>query len=237
MKEGDLDPRLEFSEWLHRRLVAEYDGETESWARERVARVASRLNEHRPRQARLAAQILWIAPCTAFTMPGRYIYISRRLLERLPTDDAAAFVIAHEMAHHDCGHFALFAGWADRLPRGRAAGYVASIVRLAEHQAYGPERESEADLQAIKLCVTAGYDGDLALQALSILENDSLDYGDYDGVFGPENLLDPNDSGVGSLSSRLQRWVWQRTRGYLPLRERRELTRAWLKKYHAHNTR
>jgi Zn-dependent protease with chaperone function len=229
MAEMQLDPRLEFSEWLHRRLVAEYAKETEAWARERVARVGARLNHERPRRSPLNVEILWIAPCTAFTLPGRHIYFSRRLLERLPTDDAAAFVIAHEMAHHDCGHFTLFAGWADRLPRSRAGGYLASVLRTAEHHAQSPERENEADLYAIKLCVKAGYDGELAVQALAILENAVLDAGDYDGVFGPENLLDPTDPDAGSVSSRIQRWIWQRSRGYVPLRERRERLHTWLK--------
>jgi Zn-dependent protease with chaperone function len=227
--EDHLDPRLEFSEWLHRRLVAEFAKETEAWARERVERVTGRLNRERLRRPALNVEILWIAPCSAFTLTGRHIYLSRRLLERLPTDDATAFVIAHEMAHHDCGHFALFAGWADRLPRNRATGYLASALRVAEHQVQSPERENEADLHALQLCMKAGYDGELALQALAILENAVLDAGDYDGVFGPENLLDPTDPDAGTVSSRLQRWIWQRSRGYVPLRERRERLHAWLK--------
>lgn len=90
---------------------------------------------------------------------------------------------------------------------------------------HGPEREAQADLYAVELCLDAGYDGQRCLQAFDILENHSLDRGDYDGVFGPENLLDSTDVEQGSATYQLQRWLWTRRRGYLPLRERRE--RAW----------
>ena len=224
-----VDPRLEFSAWLHRELTSAYAVETEAWATERVSRVMARLNAARPHRAPLEAEILWIPECTAFTAPGRYVYISRRLLERCPSDEAAAFVLAHDAAHHDCGHLDLFAGWAERVPRSVPGGVLAALLVRAQHVAYGPEREAEADLRAMELCAAAGYGGDRCAQALEILENYALDAGDYDGVFGPENLLDPTDPGQGSVGFRVQRWLWTRARGYLPLRERRDRVRAWLR--------
>ena len=98
------DPNSEFGDWLHEELVSEYAGEIEAWAIERVRRVMARLNAERPDGAPLVAEILWVPACNAFTTVGSYVYISRRLLERLPSDDATAFVLAHEIAHHDCGH-------------------------------------------------------------------------------------------------------------------------------------
>jgi Zn-dependent protease with chaperone function len=228
MDETQLDPRRDFGDWLHEELVWTFAGETEAWARERVARVMARLNAARPDGEALVAEILWVPDCNAFTMSGKYLYISRRLLERLPSDDAVAFVLGHETGHHDCGHLKLFSGWADWIPRARSAGYIAALIRVLEHRAYGPAREAEADLYGLALALDAGYDGDLALRALMILENDNLDHGDYDGVFGPENLLDPTDPKSGSPAYQLQRWIWTHTRGYLPLRERQERARAWL---------
>lgn len=137
----------------------------------------------------------------------------------------AAF--AHEVAHHDCGHLKLFRGWLDLLPRGSAGSLAAALFRHMEHRLYGPERETEADLHAVELCLEAGYDGALCLQALEILENSSLDRGDIDGVYGPENLLDPTDPGHGGTAYALQRWLWIHMRRYLPLRERRERAWAW----------
>ena len=79
------DPRTDLADWLHSQLVREYANETESWALERVARVERRLNAARPGQPALEATILWIAPPLAFTPPGKHVYISRSLLERLPS--------------------------------------------------------------------------------------------------------------------------------------------------------
>jgi Zn-dependent protease with chaperone function len=214
------DPRLEFSDWLHDELVRECAGETESWALERAARVQRRINGQRAGRPALETTILWVAPPLAFTLAGRHVYVARSLFQRLPSDDAVAFVLAHEAAHHDLGHLDLFEGWARWLPQSRASGYVAMLARLFEHHTYGPERELAADEYAIRLALKAGFDGDLAAQALSILEQLALDHGDIDGVFGPENLLDPTDPGNGSTGYRVQRWVWTHLHGYLPLHER-----------------
>jgi Zn-dependent protease with chaperone function len=108
LSEQAFDPRIELAEWLHGERVREYAGETEAWATERVARVMARLNAERLDAEPKEAVILLLPRSRAFTTTGRYVYISRRLLERLPSDDEAAFVLAHEIAHHDCGHLALY---------------------------------------------------------------------------------------------------------------------------------
>ena len=212
-------------EELHREIMAEFAIETEAWANERVERVVARLNAVRSDGEPLGAHVLWIRECTAFTTPAPHIYISRRLLEHLPSDEATAFVLAHEAAHHDCGHLDLFQNWLEMLPRGTVGTVAAALFRHLEHRMYGPEREGEADLYAVELCLDAGYDGERCLQAFEILENESLNRGDISGVFGPESWFDstaPESNGAGDA---LQRWLWTRSRRYLPLRERRE--RAW----------
>ena len=216
------DPALEFSNWLHEELVASYANETESWALDRVSRVMARLNSHRQDGNPLEAIILWAPAPTAFTTVGKYVYITRALLERMPDDDSTAFWLAHEAAHHDLGHLDLFGQWARWIPRVSGARYIAAIARLLEYRAYGPEKEADADAYAVELCVDAGFDGDKCIQAFSILENLALDRGDIDGVFGPESLLDPTDPESNSAMYVAQRWLWTKARGYLPLRERRE---------------
>ena len=217
------------SEWLHTELVREYAGETEAWATERIARVMARLNAARQDGEPKEAVILWLPRSTAFTFVGRYVYISRRLYERLPSDESVAFILAHEVAHHDCGHLDLYQGLSSWLPRSAATSYLAVLTALLERSMYSAEKEAQADLYAIQLCLDAGYDGDRCAQFLTILENESLDAGDVDGVFGPENLLDPTDPGRGGVGHQIQRWLWTRARGYLPLRERRERVAAYLR--------
>lgn len=188
----------------------------------------ARLNTQRRDREPKEAVILWLPRVTAFTFVGRYVYISRRLYERLPSDETVAFVLAHEVAHHDCGHLALYQGWTSWLPRSAATSYLAVLTALLEHNIYSPEKEADADLYAMQLCLDAGYHGERCLQFFDILENESLDAGDIDGVFGPENLLDPTDPGRGGFAHQVQRWLWTRARGYLPLRERRERVAAYL---------
>lgn len=225
------DPRIEFAEWLHGELVREFGHERAAWATERSTRVMDRLNAVRTDREPMEAVILWLRHgMTAFTLVGRYLYIVRHLYERLPSDESVAFIFAHEIAHHDLGHASLFQGWASWLPRSTATSYLAALAAVLEHKALGPERESQADLYAIQLCLDAGYNGERCLQALTILENESLDLGDISGVYGPENLLDPTDPHADSVAYQVQRWLWTKQRGYLPLRERRELVAEYLRK-------
>lgn len=221
--QGAFDDEL--GEWLHAELLALSEPETEDWALERVARVMARFNAVRPDGPPLACEILRSPVPNAFAAPGRYVYITRRLLERLPSDECVAFVLGHEVAHHDLGHVARFRGWAEWLPRNVAGQLAAGLLQLATHRIYGPEREAAADQYAVALCLDAGYAGERCLQAFQILENEMLDRGGYDAVFGPEALLDPTDPEEGSAGYELQRWLWSRAHRYLPLRERRE--RAW----------
>src|SRR5262245_33211538 len=189
---------------LHNELLTEYGADTEEpWVAERLMRVMARLNAVRQDGAPLAAHCLRIPAFNAFTVPGRNIYISRQLLERLPSDESAAFALAHEVAHHDLGHLELFRSWLDLLPKGNVGIIVASVVWKVSHQLYGPERETQADQYAIELCLDAGYDGERCLQTFDIMENDALNRGDYDGVFGPENLLDPTDPEQASVASQV----------------------------------
>ena len=81
----------------------------------------------------------------------------------------------------------------------------------------------------MQLCIDAGYDAQRCLQTFDILENETLDAGDINGVFEPENLLDPTDPKMNSVAYQVQRWLWTRRRGYVALRERRQRVAAFLK--------
>lgn len=158
--------------------------ERTGWAFERVQRVTERLQAGVPAAQRLETLVLWLDDHNAFTAQGRTVYLSRRLLERLPDDDAAAFVIAHELAHHRLGHLpALPANW---LGVARLL-----LVRLETAWAATPARETDADLLAIEMCIDAGYDPERCIEALHHLVNVSLDYGDVDGVLGADSAESP----------------------------------------------
>jgi predicted Zn-dependent protease len=157
--------------------------ERQGWASERVGRVTERLQRDVPAAERLETLVVWLDDHNAFTVQGRTIYISRRLLERLADDDAAAFVIAHELAHHRLGHI-------PALPRSWLVLARLPMIWLQQLWITTQAREHDADLLAIERCVDAGYDAERCIAALQLLAQVSLDYGDIDGVLGAEGGSD-----------------------------------------------
>ena len=86
-------------DWLHTRLIAEYGKETEAWATERIGRISRRLNAVRSAcpirgvcPGDLHTEILWIGAMNAFTAPGKYLYMTRELLQQADADEPFAFV-------------------------------------------------------------------------------------------------------------------------------------------------
>ena len=193
--------------FMHRVLMDAYGVERERWALERVQRVERRLQRGRRLMDRKRVEILWIPECNAFTAPGPWVYISRRLLERCPDDDSLAMIVAHELAHHDLGHLA--------SPLG--ADWLWLIQRLAT----SPEQEAEADAHGFNLCLAAGYHPERCLHAFDILEAHALDQGDRAGVYGPEREIAAALDGQPEWRVALERWLHTRRRGYAPVRERK----------------
>lgn len=210
----------EFGEWLYRELIADVHREETGWAPERVERVAERLQADRAPDARLFPIVLWIRLFTAFTAAGRYLYVSRRLLERCADDESAAFLVAHEIAHHDLGHLSA-PDWLPESVRKRGGRMMASIYAAIAHQLHGPERECAADRHALDLCVKAGYSVAKCLELFGVLERYAAEVGDEDMIHGPDAESDDELAPDASWTTRARIWLWQRSRGYLPIRDRR----------------
>jgi hypothetical protein len=224
----EIEPGVTVGQWLHDEIVRTLIIEREPWALERVGGAATRLQAGRPQSEQLEVVIPWVSARTAFTVPGRYIYLTRGLLERLPDDETAAFVIAHEIAHHDLGHLALIPKWMPRFAVARGGALAVVAMSGLERRLYGPERECEADRHAIDLCIKAGYDAEKCLNFFHIMELIALDAGDDDIVFGPDPDSDGELLPDAPWLTKARIWAWQRTRGYLPLRDRAGAIRAHL---------
>jgi hypothetical protein len=225
MNRAERERGDEFFRAFAEHVVVDHDG----WAFDRAHRVASRLQEGLAPEQRLEPVVAWIEGHAAFTVPGRYVYLSRHFLQRGLTEDATAFVFAHELAHQRLGHLR---AWLSEVP----GAWMAGNLMLAAHRALvSPEKEAEADRWALERCVTAGYDRERCLGAFDAMERLVLDGGDIDGVFGhedPEQLAEAElrrlDGARGEREPKLdalladaRRWLWQRRTGYPSLRERR----------------
>jgi predicted Zn-dependent protease len=159
---------------LRERIEHEYVVERDGWAAERVQRVTAKLDPA------FQTLVIWHEEHTAFTAPGKTIYFGRRLLELLPDDDAAAQVIAHEIAHHKLGHLPPLTRALLIVPIRLLVGLIHRITATAQH-------EIDADLFAIEMCIDAGYDVDKCLVALERMREVMLDYQDIDGALGPDD--------------------------------------------------
>lgn len=115
---------------------------------DRARAIARRLNAVRAGRPKEPV-VLWTAPHAAVTRRGPWIYVARSFVDRL-SDDALAFVMGHEMAHHDLGHLALTAvaaarmGHSQRMERmadahGLALAHRAGFAPRAALEAFAPE--------------------------------------------------------------------------------------------------
>lgn len=206
--------------WIHQRLLDAYACEHDGWAVDQVRRIEARLQADVPPEQRLEAVILWISEANAFVMPGRHVYISRRLIERTRNDEQVAFILAHEIAHQRLGHVSTLGDVLDRVPE-PARGIAASLMVARALMLHGPEREAEADAHGFNLCLAAGYDPYRCASAIDVMEQVSLDYGDTEGVFGPSAAIDAALDGEAEWMVSTRIWLWERRRGYPSLRERK----------------
>lgn len=206
--------------WIHQRLLDAYACERDGWAVEQVRRIDARLQSNVPPEQRLETVILWIAEANAFVIPGRHVYVSRRLMERVRGDEPLAMIIAHEMAHQRLGHVGGVREVLERVPEA-ARGIAANLLVAHALVLHGADREADADAHGFNLCLAAGYDPRRCLEAFDLLEEVALDWGDTEGVFGPDAVIEAELNGEPEWMISLRTWLWERRRGYPSTRERK----------------
>lgn len=201
--------------------------ETSGWAAESVERVATKLQQGRSPVERFQVTVPWLEQFTAFTAPGKHIYFSRRLLELCRDDSTIAFVIAHEIAHHDLGHLDILSRWLS-IALGASTAYLLTILfRCMENLIFSSQKESDADRRAVDLCLQAGYDIRKGLGIFDVLEKFALDMGDIDAALGPDGSEDePCDGAV--WRNRLKGVWYKIRRGHPSIRDRRQQLQRYL---------
>jgi Zn-dependent protease with chaperone function len=188
---------MELGEWVHDEIVRELVVERDGWAWDMVQRVDERVQGRE--EPRKVPVLVWGRYASAFTLPGRYIYLTRQLLEEPLPEDAIALVFGHELAHQRLHHVDRYLRYLRHTRALRKVG-VGAIIALAFQRAHGAmfstEDETAADAWALDRCVAAGYRGEKCLELFPILEKISLDHRDVDGVYGTDAELaelEPND--------------------------------------------
>lgn len=219
-KKPPLDERI------HKILLLGFGLRTRDFSHECVERVMMALNQARSPLPPIIGEVLWMSAPIAFIAPGRYAYISRSLIEYCASDAAVAFVLAHEIAHHDLGH-------TERIGRVLAAqglaqvpGRLAVIVlEILSHLLYSRDRELAADANALDLCRRAGFELTACLQCFDVLTRWALDHHDLDGVYGSDEEIELDPAQAASKASRLyiefRLWCARHRRSHPSLYERR----------------
>jgi hypothetical protein len=206
-------------EWLLQQIDEHCVIEREGWAPERAERVLKALQRGRPPEDCLEVVVYWASLVTAFTLPGRYIFFSRPLIDRCPDDETVAFIVAHELAHHDLGHLD-DPEWAKGLTRIPGRELLTTATKVLDRATHGPEWECDADVHALKLCIAAGYDPHKCLNAFHVLETHVMDVGRSDLVCGSDPDLDPELNRNMNVFQKSLGWIATRMTGYLPIKDR-----------------
>jgi len=213
-------------ERIHSILLEAFALQERDFSHERVARAMAALNQVRAPLPPMVGEVLWMSPPLAFTLPGPYVYITRRFIERCTSDAPVAFALAHEIAHHDLGHL----GPAERL---MTSGFlhtpgliVVLTVELLVQWLYSREKEFAADAHALDLCRASGFVLKECLHCFDILSRYLLDIHDLDGVYGTDEEieLDPEQAGnsIGRIYSEWRLWRARHRRSHPSIHERRQ---------------
>jgi len=135
----------------------------------------------------------------AFASPAGHIFITKRLIEMVTSEDMLAAVIAHELAHVMLRHSVTIinqsrfetemsamadwaAGAAARLSNnaGQALDFRNSVAKTVDtlmRNGYTQTQEFEADIEAVAILSRAGYDQRAMIELLRMLQRQGLQRG------------------------------------------------------------
>ncbi|PJB74091.1 MAG: hypothetical protein CO096_04280, partial [Armatimonadetes bacterium CG_4_9_14_3_um_filter_66_14] len=92
---------------------------------QRVRRVGSALVAAMPeRMYPYEFKVLAVADFNAFALPGGFVYVHEGLLAQVRSDDALAFIMAHEIAHASHRH------WAAHVKKMKGVSAFANIAAI-----------------------------------------------------------------------------------------------------------
>lgn len=174
---------------LHQKIAKEFSFSTDQEKNDRYQRIANSLAIVSDRQD-YTYQFYLIDKdeLNAFTTPGGYIYFFTGLFDKLPSDDAIAAVIAHEIGHCAARHVAkkfqaalsvnvLQSLIFHHIPMAEATRQIAGMSTNAAlnlvFSAFSRRDEYEADALSIKYLYLADYDLNGIIEAFELLQSES----------------------------------------------------------------
>jgi Zn-dependent protease with chaperone function len=147
----------------------------------------------------------------AFAAPGGFVFITRIYYEKL-SEDEAAFVLGHEMAHVDLHHYQRNVKRYQEANLGHLllniliGGEASSIWRTATDLGataylthYSRALEKEADLAGYRYAEAAGYDARLAVTALAKLGEQPNLHPWIVNIYGTHPLITSREDRLAAL--------------------------------------
>lgn len=116
----------------------------------------------------------------AFAMPNGAVYVHAGLLARIESEAQLAYVLAHEAVHVARGHSLARLRYVRSVTTkakiadifvGALAGPMIGLTYAASVSGHGQEAEAEADREAIRMLVGAGYRGEEAVRTFALLDD------------------------------------------------------------------
>ena len=186
-----------------RELAAKFPGHVDPDDQRRVAEIGARLSAAQGDGSRSFEFRAVAAPNpNAFALPGGFVFVTDGLL-RLCADDreASAFVVAHEMGHVLLDHA------RDRLMAdlvfdvvGRRVPAAGQVVREMLGKGYSRDQELEADREAVRLLMAAGFHPDGGVRALESLARHTPEQEDLGEYFSTHPRLHERIRALGKAS-------------------------------------
>ena len=172
---GRTDPQreIELGRQAAREVEKLYPPSRNRADQERVRRIGAALVAALPQKAYpYEFRVLAVPEFNAFCLPGGFMYVFEGLLTKLPSDDAVAFVMAHEIVHASHRHWARQTGKmkvvnAGAVLLGAAFGAkdMAALASTLVSLSYSRADEYDADRWGQELAWQAGYDTKGAVDA------------------------------------------------------------------------
>jgi len=169
----------------------------------------------------------------AFATPAGHIFITKRMIEMVTSEDMLAAVIAHELAHVMLRHsitiinqtrfeteMSAMADWAAgaaaRLSNSanQASDFRSSVTKTVDtlmRNGYSQTQEFEADIEAMAILSRAGYDQRALIELLRMLQRQGAQRGGFysthpDPAFRIANVQRNNFQNVNTSQYRVDRF-------------------------------